>query len=276
MGAPMAANLLSAGFTVTGFDVRPEARVAFADRGGIAANDLADVRHCDAIIVMVNTDAQARAVITETLHHLRDRPRPVLCMSTILPSTIRALAEHAAAVNVPLLDAPVSGGVIVAQMGALAIMVGGDAALVAEARPALEAMGNAITHVGPLGAGLTVKLVNNMIAISALPLVLEALTIGLKQGLDLDTMIGVIKASSGNTWLTDQWEQVRMFLGFMQHDPAQLDALVATGLKDMRLVETLCAEAGIDAPLLERHIAALEAHGAEGLRALITAVLGAA
>jgi 3-hydroxyisobutyrate dehydrogenase-like beta-hydroxyacid dehydrogenase len=136
-------------------------------------------------------------------------------------------------------------------------------------------MGSAITHVGPPGAGLTLKLVNNMIAISTAPLVLEALRIGLAQGMDLSTMVDVIKASSGNTWLTEEWDQAQLFLEFALRDPSQLDALVKMGLKDMELVASSCAAAGIDAPMLKNAIRTLEEQGVAGFRSNLTAVMKA-
>jgi 3-hydroxyisobutyrate dehydrogenase-like beta-hydroxyacid dehydrogenase len=275
MGGPMASNLLGNGFRVTGQDLRGEAVDQLVNQGGSAAERLEDLAGCDAVIVMVNTDEQAREVIGALISHLRERPRPIISMATILPSTIRELGETANAAGIGLLDAPVSGGPIVAQLGGLAIMVGGDPALFEEARPAFAAMGSVIRHVGPLGAGLTVKLVNNMISISAVPLALEALRIGLAQGMDLPTMVEVIRASSGNTWLTQEWEQAKLFLEFALRDPSQLDALVKTGLKDMQLAASFCARSGIDAPLLQNSIRSLEQQGAEGLRSNLAAVIEA-
>jgi 3-hydroxyisobutyrate dehydrogenase-like beta-hydroxyacid dehydrogenase len=275
MGAPMAANLIDKGFRVIAQDLRREAVDRLVARGATAAAGLADLVACDVVIVMVNTDAQAREVIESLISLLRERPRPILCMSTILPSTARELGEMADAAGIGLLDAPVSGGPIVAQLGRLAIMVGGDRALFDEVRPVFAAMGSAIRHVGPLGAGLTLKLVNNMIAISTVPLVLEALRIGLAQGMELSTMVEVIKASSGNTWITENWEQAQLFLEFALRDPSQLEALVKTGLKDMELAASCCTAAGIDAPLLQHSIHVLEEQGADGLRSNLTAVMKA-
>jgi 3-hydroxyisobutyrate dehydrogenase-like beta-hydroxyacid dehydrogenase len=273
MGGPMAANLLEKGFRVTVQDLRREAVDRLVAQGASEAGGLQNLVRCDAVIVMVNTDPQAREVIGALISLLRDRPRPIISMSTILPSTIRELGETAGAAGIGLLDAPVSGGPIVAKLGGLAIMVGGDRALFEEARPAFEAMGSTIRHVGPLGAGLTVKLVNNMIAISTVPLVLEALRIGLAQGMELSTMVDVIKASSGNTWLTEEWEQAKMFLEFALRDPSQLDALVKTGLKDMELAASFCDAAGIEAPLLQHAIRTLEEQGVDGLRSNLSAVM---
>ena len=275
MGGPMASNLLGQGFRVTGQDLRKEAVDQLVDRGGSVAERLEDLAGCDAVIVMVNTDEQAREVIGALIPILEERSSPIICTATILPSTIRELAETATAAGIGLLDAPVSGGPIVAQLGGLAIMVGGDPALFEEARPAFAAMGSAVRHVGPLGAGLTVKLVNNMIAISAATTVLEALRIGLAQGIELSTLVDVIKASSGNTWLTQEWDQAQLFLEFALRDPTQLEGLVGTGLKDMELVASSCAASGIDAPLLHHSIRALQELGVEGFRSNLTAVMEA-
>ncbi len=272
MGGPMAANLLEAGFTLEVYDLRRDAVDRLSAGGARVVADAAALADCDAVIVMVNTDDQAREVMEDLISALSRRPVPIFCMSTILPSTIREMGERAAAAGIGLLDAPVSGGPVVAELGGLAIMVGGEPVLFERARPVFEAMGNAIYHVGPLGTGLVVKLVNNLIAISSLPIVLEALRIGLEQGLDLSTMVEVIRASSGNTWLTQQWDQARLFLEFAQRDPSQLDGLLTTGLKDMALVARSCAQAGIEAPLVDHAIAAVEQHGAEGLRRSLAAL----
>jgi 3-hydroxyisobutyrate dehydrogenase-like beta-hydroxyacid dehydrogenase len=263
MGGPMAANLAKAGFRVVGFDLRRQAVEALAAQGGSAARSLADLASCDAAIVMVNTDAQARAVIGELIEG--GGPARILCMSTILPSTIRELGEQARAAGLGVLDAPVSGGPVVAKLGALAIMVGGDPALFEEARPLLGAMGGAIRHVGSLGAGLATKLVNNMIAITTFPVVLEALHVGVAQGLDVGTMIEVIRASTGNTWVTQSWDQARALLAFVESDPAQFESLAQTGLKDLELARTLCRESGLEAPFLSQAIATQEKHGVDAV-----------
>jgi 3-hydroxyisobutyrate dehydrogenase-like beta-hydroxyacid dehydrogenase len=275
MGEPMAANLLKAGFEVTVHDVRPQAVVALEGRGATAAQSLAELAACDAAIVMVNTDPQAREVIGELVERSERRPYVILSMSTILPSTIRELGEKAGAAGIGLLDAPVSGGPVGAQLGALAIMVGSDPALFAGVRPLLEAMGRSITHVGPLGAGLAMKLVNNMILISVLPVVAQALRVGLEQGLELSTMLEVLKASSGNTWLTDQWEQARMLLAFLLRDPAQLESLVKTGAKDLELAAALCEESGLDTLLVRQAMRGLGQQDVETLRSTLARVLEA-
>lgn len=276
MGGPMAANVLRGGFELVAFDARAEAVRALTDQGAQAAGALAELAGCDAAIVMVNTDAQARDVVGALLASGPKPPFAILCMSTILPSTARELGARAATAGLGFVDAPVSGGPVVARIGALAIMVGGEPALFEQARPVFEAMGRTVRHVGPLGAGLAVKLVNNMIAIQTLPVVAESLRVGLEQGMPLATLVDVIRASSGNTWITENWDQAQAFLGLMLADPGQLESLVATGRKDLELARSFCAEAGLGAPLLEQAIATLDAQGVEGLRANLAAIVAAA
>jgi len=273
MGAPMAANLVRGGFAVHAYDLRREAVDALVAEGGKAATGLPAVARCDAAIVMVNTDAQAREVVDALLGAGPTPPFAILSMSTILPRTARELGARSAAAGVGFLDAPVSGGVVVARLGALAIMVGGERALFERARPVLEAMGRVVRLVGDVGAGLTVKLVNNMIAIQTLPVVAESLRVGVEQGMDLATLVDVIRASSGNTWITENWDQARAFLQLMVADPAQLESLVATGRKDLELARAFCAEAGLAAPLLERAIEALDEQSVRTLRANLEALL---
>lgn len=267
MGMPMAATLRSKGFEVVANDIREEPMRAWAATGGETAERLDDLVGTDAVVVMVNTDAQAREVITHLIEVLRHQPSPLVCMSTVLPKTIRDLGKMSARTDIGLLDAPVSGGPILARFGALSIMVGGKRTLFDAVRPLLDAMGNSVTHVGPLGAGLTLKLVNNMIAINTLPLVLEALYIGLHEGLALDTMVRVIQASSGNTWLTENWEQAQLFLRFVAQDPQRLEPLLQTGRKDLQLVLTMCEQSGMDVPLLAHAIHGLEEQGSARLLA---------
>jgi len=276
MGAPMAANLLRSGFEVLANDLRREALDTFVQAGGRAATHLAELADCDAAIVMVNTDAQAREVIGALLDAGPKPPFAILSMSTILPSTARELGERAAAAGVGFLDAPVSGGAVVAQLGALAIMVGGDTALFERARPVFAAMGQSIHHVGPVGTGLAVKLVNNMIAIQTLPVVAEALRVGIEQGMELTTLVEVIRESSGDTWITRNWDRALAFLRLLMSDRSQLDALVVTGRKDLELARAFCTEAGLAAPVLEQAITTLDDERVERLRRNLTALVAAA
>jgi len=117
-------------------------------------------------------------------------------MSTIDPSTHQKIAARAAEKKVSYLDAPISGGTTGARDGTLSIMVGGEAAAVERVRPALNAMGQRIYHIGPVGSGAVVKIVNNMMsAINAVG-VCEGLVLGAKFGIDPELLLEVTNNSS--------------------------------------------------------------------------------
>ena len=272
MGCPMAKNLLKEGYSLTVYDIVPEKVDDLVDAGAKAGSSSKDVAEKSEIIITMlpNSPEVKEAVLGN--NGVLDGAKPgtiLIDMSSIAPLASKEVAERAKEKKVVMLDAPVSGGPIVAQLGALAIMVGGDSLLFDRVRPVLEAMGRSISHVGPLGTGLAVKLVNNMIAISVVPVVAQALRVGLEQGLELSTMVRVIKASSGNTWITDQWEQARTLLTFLLRDPTQIDSLVTTGLKDLELAAALCDDSGVDSRFVQHAMLGLEQQDAETLRATL-------
>lgn len=119
--------------------------------------------------------------------------------STIGPSYTRRIGEELAKHEVRLIDAPVTGSSPRAEDGTLTIMVGGADEDVVRARPVLEAMGTTVVHAGPLGHGQMVKLLNNAVAATNAAVLGEALIVGAKAGLDLDALIDVMGAGSGNS-----------------------------------------------------------------------------
>jgi len=130
----------------------------------------------------------------------RARPGTVLIdLSSVLPSTPRKIEPSAQARGVHFLEAPVSGGVSGARAATLAIMVGGDAAVLERVRPVLRAIGPNIFHVGPVGAGNIVKAINNMMACVNSLAMMEGVALGVKAGLDPMTIYEVVKASSGGS-----------------------------------------------------------------------------
>jgi 3-hydroxyisobutyrate dehydrogenase-like beta-hydroxyacid dehydrogenase len=130
----------------------------------------------------------------------RAKPGTILIdLSSVLPSTPRKIEPRAKAKGVSFLEAPVSGGVSGARAATLAIMVGGDAEPLQRATPVLRAIGPNIFHVGPVGAGNTVKAINNMMASVNSCAMMEGLALGVKAGLDPMTVYEVVKASSGGS-----------------------------------------------------------------------------
>lgn len=199
MGWPMAGHLVAKGFAVTAFDVAAGRAQDFARQvGGTAAPDLAAAaRGADAVITILPTSREVRAVVDQIAPALRQGAL-LIEMSSGVPSVTRALAEQLARQQVGMIDAPVSGGVSRAKSGELAIMAGGEAALLDRAEPVLKAMGTTITRVGPVGAGQAMKALNNLVSAAGFVIGIEALLIGQRFGLDPELMVDVLNASTGS------------------------------------------------------------------------------
>ena len=202
MGNPMAANVLKQGYSLTVFDKNPAAMqslVAAGAKAGESAGHVAGNAEVVLTCLPGSPDVEALYIGPGALIE-HTRPGSVLVdMSSVLPSTPRKLEPLAKARGIQFLEAPVSGGVTGARAATLAIMVGGEAALLERVRPILAAMGPNIYHVGPVGAGNTIKAINNMMSSVNSLAMMEGLMVGLKAGLSLETMHAVIKDSSGNS-----------------------------------------------------------------------------
>jgi 3-hydroxyisobutyrate dehydrogenase len=211
MGLPMVANLVAKGFAVTAYDVVPAAVDAAVARGAARAESPEKAAAAgELIITMLPSSANVEAVYLGTGGIIQGAVTGRLCvdMSTIDPGTSQRVAARLKERGIRFLDAPVSGGVGGAVAGTLAIMVGGDAEDLVEARPALAAMGTNIIHVGSVGAGEVAKLCNNLISGSALIAVAEAFRIGEAFGVDPQILTNVIAKSSGATWVMEHMHPV--------------------------------------------------------------------
>ncbi|HET9488856.1 MAG TPA: NAD(P)-dependent oxidoreductase [Methylomirabilota bacterium] len=202
MGNPMAFNVLKAGFAMTVFDLDARAMdnlIQAGARKAAAAPEVVD--GADIVLTSLPASPDVEAVYLEP-GGLVDRARPgtiLVDLSSVLPSTPRKIAPRAKARGVQFLEAPVSGGVSGARAATLAIMVGGDAEPLSRAQPVLRAIGPNIFHVGPAGAGNTMKAINNMMACVNSLAMMEGLVLGVKAGLDPMTIYDVVKASSGGS-----------------------------------------------------------------------------
>src|SRR6266700_4391446 len=166
MGAPMAANMVKAGHTVTGYDIVPAALRALEAAGGKTASSAADAaKGADVVITMLPAGEHVRDVWLHQggLIEAVKSARPLLIdCSTIDVDSARTVTAEAEKAGLAMLDAPVSGGTIGAQNATLTFMVGGSEEAFALGRPILEAMGKNIFHAGGPGAGQAVKICNNM------------------------------------------------------------------------------------------------------------------
>jgi 3-hydroxyisobutyrate dehydrogenase len=216
MGQPMLGNLVKKGHRVVAYDVAEPALAAAARLGAARAASAAEAaRHGEMVITMLPSSSNAESAYLGAGGVLEGVAAGRLCvdMSTIDPAVSRRLAAAAAARGARFVDAPVSGGVPRAEEGTLAIMVGGDARDVEEARPVLAAMGANIIHVGPVGAGEVAKLCNNLIAGVAAVAVSEAFRIAEGFGVDPKVLTDVISKSSGNTWVMEHMHPVPGLVG---------------------------------------------------------------
>jgi 3-hydroxyisobutyrate dehydrogenase-like beta-hydroxyacid dehydrogenase len=202
MGNPMAGNVLKAGFSMTVFDMNPKAMENLIQAGAkraASAQETVDASEVVLTSLPASPDVEAMYLDKGGLVE-RAKPSTILIdLSSVLPSTPRKIEPVARARGVHFLEAPVSGGVTGARAATLAIMVGGDAAALEKARPVLRAMGPNIFHVGPAGAGNTIKAINNMMACVNSAAMMEGFVLGVKAGLDPMTIYEVVKASSGGS-----------------------------------------------------------------------------
>ena len=200
MGGPMALNLAKAGHKLVVHDIDQGKTAAVRAKGAeLAGNAEAVAAAVDRTILIVETTDQAQEVIAGERGIIKGA-KPghiVVCMSTIDPFAARALAEQLEAKGIAMVDAPVSGGTGRAQSGELSVIVGGDKDVVAKCEDLFKAMGNRTFHVGPLGSGLAMKLVNNMLVQVNTVAVAEALVLGVKAGLDPQTIYEVVRVSTG-------------------------------------------------------------------------------
>ena len=211
MGLPMATNLGKKGFAVTAYDLNREALAAAVGAGMTAAASAAEaVAGAGVVITMLPSSPQVESAYLGDGGIVNAARKGTLCvdMSTIDPAASRRVAAAAAERGLRFVDAPVSGGTPRAIDGTLAIMVGASPEDFQAARPALEAMGANVIHVGPVGSGEVAKLCNNLIAGVVGVAVSEAFRIAEGFGVDLKVVTDVIGKSSGNTWLMEHMHPV--------------------------------------------------------------------
>lgn len=195
MGRPMAENVLKAGYPLTVYNRTAEKAKALEAAGAKVAPSPVEIgRVSEVVITMVSDPTALEAVVLGESGVLQGtRPGTVLVdMSTVSPACIRKLAAAARAQGVELLDAPVTGGVTGAAAASLILMVGGDAALLERVKPLLLTMAKQIVHLGPLGAGSTMKLATQVLGATIVTSLAEVLAFGVKAGLKPEAMLEVL------------------------------------------------------------------------------------
>ena len=205
MGRPMARNLLKAGFSLVVYDLNKEAVEDVVKVGAVSAHSSREVAQgTEVIIVMVPDSSESKEVVLGK-DGVLEGVKPgslVIDMSSINPLVSQEIARELKKKGVDMLDAPVSGGEPGAVQGTLAIMVGGEEKIFKECLKVFEPMGKNIVYVGPIGAGGFTKLVNQIIVALNIAAVGEAFTLGVKAGLDPQTIFQAIRGGlAGSTVL---------------------------------------------------------------------------
>lgn len=199
MGQPMVRRLVAAGHRVRALGRTAETRRALTELGAEAVTFPAAVAiDADAVIVCVFTDEQVRAVCLDTPLLAAMSPGAALAVHTTgSPHTVEAVAAEAVCRGVEVLDVPVSGGPHDIAAGHLTLFAGGTDAGFARIRPALIAYGEPILHVGPLGAGQRVKLVNNVLFAAQIGLVAESVRLAAELGVEEGALLAALPYASG-------------------------------------------------------------------------------
>tara|TARA_B110000003_G_scaffold42169_1_gene39399 strand:+ start:5276 stop:6163 length:888 start_codon:yes stop_codon:yes gene_type:complete len=253
MGGPMASNLLKAGHSVRAFDLVDSALQAIANEGGEACdNALTAVDGVDVVISMLPASVHVEnlylgdkglltAIAAGTL---------VIDCSTIAPASSRKVSEAAAANNIPMIDAPVSGGVGGAVGGTLTFIVGGESEAFDQAKPLLEDMGKNIFHAGAPGAGQVAKICNNMLLSVLMTGTAEALQLGVDNGMDPSVLSEIMRTSSGGNWALEVYNP---YPGVMEGVPSSNNYeggfLVDLMIKDLGLALEAALDTGSATPM---------------------------
>ena len=261
MGGPMAANLVKAGYDVIGVDRGREKIDALIGNGGRGAASLAEaVAEADVVITMLPDSPDVVAVVEGedgVLAHIR--PHSLwIDASSIRPDVSARLAAVAAGRAVRAVDAPVSGGEAGAIEASLSIMVGGEEADVEAARPILEAVGSTVVHVGPSGAGQTVKAANQLIVAGTIELVAEALVFLEAHGVDTGAAVKVLAGGLAGNRILDRKAAGMLAREFTPGFRIDLHH------KDLGIVTAAAREAGVAIPLgavVAQLVGALRARG---------------
>jgi putative dehydrogenase len=249
MGSGVAHALLARGFEVAVHDIVPERQALAVTAGAIPCASAAEVaRRAPLVITLVVDAAQTRDVLfgaSGAAQALTPASTVMMC-STIAPGDAEAIARELAALGVPMLDAPISGGPARAHDGALSVMASGSAAAFERCAAVLEGMAAKRFRVGEApGDGSRMKVVNNMLAAANLVAGCEALALAARLGLDLRQVRDVVNASSGASWIfTD-----RMARALAGDYAPRAAARVLT--KDVGLFVEAARAAGVSAPMAE-------------------------
>jgi 3-hydroxyisobutyrate dehydrogenase-like beta-hydroxyacid dehydrogenase len=240
MGEPMCRRLLESGFEVSIYDVTQEAVSRLADTAAQPAENLkALAAFADLVLLSLpNSDVVERVVLEDRgLADGLSSGKVLIDTSSSRPSSTRSIARRLAEAEIEMLDAPVSGGVLRAEEGKLAVMVGGKREVFERCHEVFQAFGEKIFHVGDHGAGHLVKSLNNLLSATTLASAAEAVLLADKAGIAPETLLEVLNAGNGRSYSTEV-KFPRFILNRAFDDGFTLDLMV----KDLKLALETAAE----------------------------------
>jgi 3-hydroxyisobutyrate dehydrogenase len=245
MGAPMSSNILAAGHDLVVHDVRPEAAAGLLATGASwAESPRQSGADRDVVITMLPGPSQVEEVLLGPSGLLAGLPAGAIWidMSTSVPAVMDRARAPAGSHGAAVLDAPVAGGVTGARDGTLQIFVGGATEDYLRVRPLLEAMGDPerILHVGPRGAGYTVKLMINLLWCAHLTITAEVLTVGVRAGVDPATLRRSLLASAAASHFLE-----RDVLSVLERGDFDSSFVLALACKDLGLAVDLARQTGV-------------------------------
>jgi len=247
MGQGMARNLANAGLLAAVWNRSPEKAEALAAELHVPAVnnpvELADA--CEAIVICVSADADVLAMITALQPALSANHLVIDC-STVSRETANQAEKHCGAAGAGFMDCPVSGGVEGAQNGTLAIMCGGSAADFERAAPVLNAMGQRLALMGPVGAGQATKAVNQVLCAGINQAVCEAMHFAAAHDLPLDKVIDVVGSGAAGNWFLNN-RGPNMIRGNYPYG-----FKLSLHHKDLKICEAMASHAGVDVPLAKQ------------------------
>lgn len=246
MGKHMAKHILDAGYDLTILDINKDAATHLLEAGAKWCDTPRGVAElCQLVITSLPMPQDVEQVVygPEGLKSGWKAGDIYIDMSTNSPSTLRRIAEDSRGIGVEVLDAPVSGGTRGAEMGTLTIMVGGNSTTLEKSRKILETMAQKIFLVGEVGCGNIAKLINNMIALTCSSISAEGFVLGVKAGINPQTLWEIINISTGSNWALQQYDT-----GVLQDDFSPSYRL-SLGCKDMGLATDMGKEYRVPLPV---------------------------
>ena len=267
MGAPMAENLLKAGYALSVYDLSEDATQRLQQAGASVADSPKDAaNNAQVVISMLPAGKHVHSVYLGDSGLLANLPKGTLVIdsSTIAAADARTVAEAASELGIDFLDAPVSGGTGGAIAGSLTFIVGGSADAFAKAEPILAVMGKNIFHAGDHGAGQVAKICNNMLLGILMAGTAEAINLGVKNGLDPKVLSDIMLQSSGRNWTLEVYNPYPQVMENVPSSNGYQGGFMSKLMqKDLNLAMQTAQDTNVETPMGAKATELYEAHTVE-------------